>query len=302
MRKNLATTGLSMSQAQSVSNLCNQRAISITNKLKAINNATKTLKWQGENMDTVKGTPIPNNIIELLLEQARLRGAQAFLMENIKLKEQLLNKLQTGRLEYKVPVPEIERIKTPEYMEDVDLTWGWQQLTKDEYNEYLEQEAQAAHLGQFIHSGGVLDKLRIELAELPALEWFSVKEGELVPVQITPHHTTSDLEDLHEKVAALHRKAEQRVNYYKAKVQNLVTTKNLEVQSYNSKLLAEYRAESDLAQEKYTQEYEKWVEERKAAVLAWDIQKSNDIKEISALRIQIDARFKEIIDSFLITD
>ena len=40
MKHSLATTGLSLSQAQSVSNLCNQRVRDIKDRLSVINNAS----------------------------------------------------------------------------------------------------------------------------------------------------------------------------------------------------------------------------------------------------------------------
>jgi hypothetical protein len=42
----------------------------------------------------------------------------------------------------------------------------------------LEAEAMASHLGQFIHNRGKLDKMRREVADLPSIEWLTVKEGE----------------------------------------------------------------------------------------------------------------------------
>ena len=43
MKNSLSSKGLSMSQAQSISNLCNQRSKEITNKLGDINNISKHL-------------------------------------------------------------------------------------------------------------------------------------------------------------------------------------------------------------------------------------------------------------------
>jgi hypothetical protein len=42
-KNNLSKNGLSMTQAQSISNLCNQKAIEIHNSLRGINNASKSI-------------------------------------------------------------------------------------------------------------------------------------------------------------------------------------------------------------------------------------------------------------------
>ena len=93
MRKNsLASTGLSLSQAQSISNLCNQRALEIAAKLSGVNNYKKcievpTSNGGSKNHTLVVGKPLPKDVVDLLTEKARLHGCQAFLMENIKAKD-----------------------------------------------------------------------------------------------------------------------------------------------------------------------------------------------------------------------
>ena len=83
MKNSLAKNGLSLSQAQSISNLCNQRSRDIQNKLSVVNNVQKTVKYGDEHYVETVGNPLPSNVVELLLEKSRLHAAQAFLMENI---------------------------------------------------------------------------------------------------------------------------------------------------------------------------------------------------------------------------
>ena len=94
MKNSLASKGLSMSQAQSISNLCNQRSKDITAQLADINNVSKELVIGSDNYTEVKGNPIPANVVELLTAKARLSATQAFLMENIKAKDELINKIK----------------------------------------------------------------------------------------------------------------------------------------------------------------------------------------------------------------
>jgi hypothetical protein len=106
MKNSLSTKGLSMSQAQSVSNLCNQRSKEITNKLADINNVSKTLVINSETYTETQGNPMPTNVVELLTEKARLSATQAFLMENIKAKDELITSIQCDEFEYDVDAPE----------------------------------------------------------------------------------------------------------------------------------------------------------------------------------------------------
>jgi len=54
--RNLSKNGLSMSQAQAISNMCNQRALDISEKLSSVNNASKSFKHDEEFTSAVKGT------------------------------------------------------------------------------------------------------------------------------------------------------------------------------------------------------------------------------------------------------
>ena len=68
MKKNSLTPnkGLSLSQAQSISNLCNQSAIEIAAQLTVVNNFSKTVKVEGEDKTLVEGHKLPTNIFTLV--------------------------------------------------------------------------------------------------------------------------------------------------------------------------------------------------------------------------------------------
>ena len=66
--RNLSTKGLSMSQAQSISNLCNQRTQNIDAEISIINNASKTITINGETYEQEEAHPMPMNITELIME------------------------------------------------------------------------------------------------------------------------------------------------------------------------------------------------------------------------------------------
>ena len=119
-----------MSQAQSISNLCNQRAVEIDNTVDNFNVIAKTLTIDGEIYEKVEAKPIADNIIELIMYKAKYNGTQAFLMECIKAKEALLESIQQEQPSIgHITMPEKKYIDTPLYKYTVTEDWGWQQLS-----------------------------------------------------------------------------------------------------------------------------------------------------------------------------
>lgn len=301
MKHSLATTGLSLSQAQSISNLCNQRVREIDNKLSVVNNASKQVTIDGVNYQETQPNPMPANVVDLLTEKARLSSAQAFLMENMRAKEDLLvaTRKQKFNFEDIKPFPTRQNMELVSELEEVDESWGWDQLTTAEYNEYLEVEAYAAHIGQFIHNRGKLDQLRKELPNIKTLEWLEVETGKKTPVRVITHHSADDLLQLHEELAALHRGYEQRVNYFKAKVKNLVTAENARIARVNGEEQARVNAVNQKIMAKYEAEQKIWFDAEKQAKFEFQQVLEEQIKEIAAYRIQVPARFQPVVDMFI---
>lgn len=300
MKKNsLSNTGLSLSQAQSISNLCFQRAKDVDNELRTVNNVQKELKINGETYVETVGKKLPVDTIQLLVEKSKLHACQAFLMENIKAKDQMITELQREHFVYNVEEPESPKHLTYQELPLVNEVWGWSQLSVGEYNEYLESEAYASHIGQFIHKDGKLDFLRRELPSIKTLEWIIIKDGEKTPLKVTIHHTQAELTELHENLASMHRKYEQRVNYFKAKVKNLVTEENARLSKENSVKIAEVIRENEKMNKEFNVVYTKFLDEKLKSKQDFETTRQEKIKEAASLRIQVDARFQEVIDEFL---
>ena len=305
MKKNNLTPnkGLSLSQAQSISNLCNQRASEIAKVLVSVNNYSKTVDVDGKTHEIVKGKSLPTNVVELLKEKARLHACQAFLMENMKAKEALLKDIKNAQPDFsgitvpKRPLQELMNVSN-DLLSEVNETYGWEQLTPSEYNEYLEAEAYASHIGQFIHKDSILAGLRAELPEIPAIEWMTIKDGVKSPVTINVHHKSEDLLKLHEELAALHRQYEQRVNYFKAKVKNLTTERNAEIAKHNADLQNEAEAFNNKLNAEYDTAFKAYTEKTKSVKAEFEKIRQAKIKVIASMRIEIDPRFQEIIDTF----
>jgi hypothetical protein len=300
-RNSLASKGLSMSQAQSVSNLCNQRSKDITAALADINNASKTIKISKEDHKLTAAKPMPTDVVELLKSKARLHATQAFLMENIKAKDVMINGIKTEYFDYENenPAPTREPSVQPEVLSQVSEDWGWEQLSMEEYNEFIEAEAYASHIGQFIHKGGTLDRLRSELPKIQLLEFMEVEVGKKTPIKVNVHHKSEELLKTHEELAALHRGYEQRVNYFKSKVKNSVTKENARISKLNADAQAEVNEKNALSMHEYSKKRESWLADYKKANLDFETERQNKITEAVNLKIEVDARFQPVVDEFL---
>ena len=241
---------------------------------------------------------MPNNIIDILNEKAKLSAAQAFLMENIKAKENLINSIKKELF----PTPSTP-IRPQSYevilQPHVDESWGWEQLSVSEYNEYLNAEAFAAHIGTFFHKGGVLDKLRVELPNIEKLEFMEIEVGKKTPIIVKVHHTSEDLLELHSKLSNIHREHEQKVNYFKSKVKNLVTNENARISNENAKLQSEVNEKNEIINTNYINEFKTWANNNKEKIQEFEVLRQNKISEAVNLRIEVSPLFKEIIDKLM---
>jgi hypothetical protein len=300
MEKFLSTSGLSMSKAQSISNICNQRAKYIDSLLTNVNNVSKYFKQSdGEIYMKQIGKPLPVNVLELLMDKSSYHALQAYLMEAVKYKDNLLEiekyNLFTTELEHPISPKYIQNI----FIKEVDEKWGWEQLTEKEYSEYLEAETYASHIGQYFHKNGVLDNLRKNYNTDLELSFIELKKDEKIPVTSTPNHTEKELIDLHENLANVHREYEQKVNYYKAKVKNLVSSKNITVSKLNSDVIAM----SDVVNKKLRQEYDELVNDYSNKLslekLEFNKNKEMELNRISSLKINIPSNLQATVDKIL---
>ena len=300
MRKNsLSSKGLSLSQAKSISNICNQRSLEISNKIERCNVSSRTVKIGDEDFKQIDAIPLPGNLKDLILEKSSLHATQAFLMENIKAKDEIINKEKGRIFIYEGIQPEYPDLEVAPYIDHVDEEWGWGQLTNDEYNEYLEAESYAAHIGQFIHKDGKLSKMRAILNDLNLLDFIEIEVGKKTPVRIVPHHTSEELLEIYENLAGLHRQYEQKVNYYKAKVKNLTTLENARISKENSVLSENAEKNNRILLDEYRIKNSEFLNLRNTASQLFEEKRQVNINEFSKLRIEVPARFQSIIDDIL---
>jgi hypothetical protein len=299
MKNSLSKKGLSMSEASSISNICNQKALDITNILASINNYSKTVTVEKQEYDIVKGKPMPDNVVELILEKSRYHATQAFLMENIKAKDALIKEVKGKEFSYDVASPEIGKLASTNLLSSVGKEWAKNQLSLEEANDFLLQETIAAHVGQAIHNRSVLDTLRKELPTIQLLEWMEVEAGKKTPVVVEVHHTAEKLSVLHEEFSAIHREAEQKVNYIKAKMENLMTLENARIAEVNSEEVTRVSNLNASIREDYTNANKQWREDYKAAEQLFEAKRNKEVQEAAALKIKTAPQFQKTVDEIL---
>ena len=301
----LSKTGLSMSQAQSISNSCNQAAIEINRTLDSINNYSSQIDMNGKKYNLQDSFEIKSRekLFALIERKGKLHATQAFLMENIKAKETLLQEKKKEQAD----ISSIEKPVKPVMIEVdveplVDEDWAWEQLTTAEYNDYLYVEALAAHIGQFIHKDGKLSRLR---AELPTIKGVTFTEKHVpggfqsFPIINIIHHTSEDLLETHNLFATKHREYEQKVNYYKAIVHNMITIENTDRNTRAAGIIDDVQTKNSMLQlqwQKDVQEYAAKVDKLKQE---FEAKRNSELKEIAHLRISVPGKFKDIIDEFM---
>jgi hypothetical protein len=305
MKNSLNITGLSLVQAAAVSNLIQQRALDLIATLRNVNNSTKRLSYDGQTLTVQEGKPMPTNVVDALKEIGLLRATQAFLMVNIKAKDQLLKEIQQRRFVFDEAAPDMLPFVgiSAKLKPFVDEEWAWNQLSAGEANEFLEQEALASHIGQFIHKGEPLDVLRKDLDNATPLEWMVIGKGTPTavekPITVTLHHTKEQLLELHNELAGLHRQYEQRVNYFKAKVKNLVSVTNAEIAKDNAVEQGRVNGINQERNKEYNALVQAWEGRKQVALQEFEKQRELDTNATAALRIDVDKRFQPVVDLYM---
>lgn len=301
-KHSLKPTGLSLSQAQSISNSCNQHALQLEATIAKVNNCSKKIKVGEDTHYLQKGYAMPENILEIIEELGALRATQAFLMENIKAKDALIKSYQLEIYRTTAEAPKRAPLEPSKLLSQVGEDWGWEQLSEEEINEYYDAESRAAAIGVFIHKRGKLDVLRTELSKIPDIEWMEVTVGVNTPITIDIHHTSEELLNIYDALVEKHRVLEQKVNYFKAKVKNLVTLENSRIAALN---VAENQRVIEINRkinEEYIGAIREFAAEEAKKSDEFEVVRQEKIKSVASLRISVPERFQPIIDKFLIKE
>ena len=104
---------------------------------------------------------------------------------------------------------------------------------------------------------------------------------------------------IHEELAAQHRVFEQKVNYYKAKVKNLVTEENARIANVNADAQAKANETNAVALKEYDTLMKAYQGLVTKQTQEFEAKRQKEIKELAALRINVHTKFQPLIDEFL---
>ena len=226
-------------------------------------------------------------------------------MEHIKLKEDALKALSIKRmnppsytneeleanLNITRPVFNEEPIELKEYDEESINEF----FTKEDLLRSLVAEAHAAHIGQFIHKDGVLDKLRKELPKISGYSHERLPDGRSAVVINEIHSDADALEQLHEVLANEHRDFTRIVNGQKAKAKDLVLIEN----SNNASIWQQKKSEQSARANTHLTEFNVYTNAISAerARLTLEYQKAIDeeVKSWVKAKLAIPSQFKDLI-------
>ena len=300
--KQLGKNGLSMTDAQSISNAVNQACVEIENTINNFNVVSKTIKIDGESFDTQEANPIVD-IFDLLKTKSQLHGVQAWLMEALTAKTELMEAIREEKFDdSSFTLPKKEVIEGPNCLPLVDEDYGRLQLSSAELAEFLEQEAIASHYGKVIHKRGKLTSLRSQLAKHNALEWEVIEDGKRTPVRCKPHHNSNELLDIHNGLSDIWTRANKRVNYFNSKIKNLTNDENQRITNLNAKLKNDYASLLKTVNANYQIEVSNYNAKVDTAQSEFQNQQLVRLKEAAALNIVVDPRFKDIIDEYQVSN
>jgi tRNA G10 N-methylase Trm11 len=127
----------------------------------------------------------------------------------------------------------------------------------------------------------------------------NIEAGKRTPLKISIHHTPAQLLTIHEELAALHRGYEQKVNYFKSKVKNAVTTENARIQKERGEIQARVNQQNSDLSNAYKLAYEQWTAEQRKAQHEFEEKRQARIQDAVNLKIEVAERFQPVVDEFL---
>ena len=126
-----------------------------------------------------------------------------------------------------------------------------------------------------------------------------IEVGKKTPMKVLVYHIPAQLLTIHEELAALYRGYEQKVNYFKSKAKNAITTENARIQKERGEIQARVNQQnSDLANA-YKLAYEQWTADQRKAQHEFEEKRQGRIQEAVNLKINVAERFQDVVDEFL---
>jgi len=276
--KFLGNKGLTSSEANYTANIIKEMCERIKADIGKLTVFSSKIHFNGKE-STYNEVYKVDNLEQKCLEEGELYALSSWLREAIKAKEQLMSVVQSDcfgiELHKQLPSPNLDRLKT-----EKDILWD---LPIDELAEFLSVESKASHVGQKVHPHGIFDDWFKQIKNVPRIQIH--KENKDYVIELTQEYQEKDLYEIYFKLQAEYREYEQRVNYYKAKIKNILTEENVAINNSNSLKSKEYGEavnEISLKNSTLTREIEN--------------KRLEKMKEISNLKIIIPNSMQSILD------
>lgn len=276
--KFLDTKGLTTAEANYTANIIKELCERISNEIKQLTLFKGTLNFQGKQTEYNKVYKV-ENLEEKCLEEGNLYALSAWLREAIKAKEALLKQVENDNFDISL-LNEVNYGKATNLLTEDEVKYS---LPINELAEYLAYEAKAAHIGKKVHPNGIFEQWFNMIKNTP-----KVQINEINKDYIVEFDQVVDEKDLYQTYFTLqkeYREAEQKVNYYKAKVKNLLNERNQEINQKNRAL-----------QDKLSQDLE--IQKSKNLALQAEINnlRGQKLKEVSELKIIIPNELQKTLD------
>ena len=300
----LGEKGLSLSEAQSFSNIINQRVVTALSTLDRIGAYNETFGYGDKTVAITKNIHLKkDDITERLLKISEYRYAQAFLMEAIKEKAALLQIDETvdisdfkyereGELNNLIEKLIATQREANNILREKPLSHK-ETLDYDKYKDYLYHESVASSIGKFINADGHLTSIRKLAEQKYDIQFTTVEDGKKIAIDVNPLYTPEELLEIHEHLALEHNKSEKRVNYYKANYENYVSSFHIDQKTRYAEKMQEWS--------KLKKEVENLQAESQQLKDAFENNKRKELiqlrSENSKLRVHIDdEKIQKIID------
>jgi hypothetical protein len=238
-------------------------------------------------------------------KEGRYYALSSWLKESIKAKNNLLEFYRTCDasefLEGEETIPEFNEVAPARILPPRILAWTENdaigELSVAERAEYYSLEAYAAHIGKYIHTGGVFSNVKNDLAGGPVIGFHKiVQNGQPtdIPMYSDANFNESEVNKEYFELQAKHREYESKLNSYKARLQNQVTEKNAEFQKQYTLESVKSSNEIDSLTREYNARYQKFQNELETLNSVLQTRRLEKIREVSAYKIVIPHSLSDI--------
>jgi hypothetical protein len=229
------TEGVSMSAANFAAERIKETVNVISKRIESTASAAETLNYGGKDIELNR--PAKINFEDDILLMGKLYGLSAWLREAIKAKKiglETFANATSSKVFYQEPFEEIiiPNITYPCFVPfTMDDAIG--EMSVVDRANYYALEAMAAHIGKYIHGSGKLANVRNSLLnfQITRFETKMTSGGETdFPVSRLKVYTVEEINAVFNTLMNKHREVEEKLNWYKAKLENRVSVATAELE------------------------------------------------------------------------